>query len=86
MNPNEIEVGMRVRITKIDITTKRYKSTPEMIDMVGGVYKVYEIRKTRKADHEIGIYMEGWNWAPEDLFPPIAKVIKGGKFDPTNLM
>ena len=86
MDPKKIKVGMKVRIKKIDVTTKRYKSTSQMINMVGGVFKIHDIRKTRKCDHGVVVYMGGWNWAPEDLFPYTAKVIKGGKFDPTNLM
>jgi hypothetical protein len=86
MDPKKAKAGMEVRIVKTDVTTKRYKTTPEMINMIGGVFKIYEVRKSNRCDHGVVVYMEGWNWAPEDLFPNTGKVIKGGKFHLDNLI
>lgn len=85
MDATKVKAGMKVRIVKIDVTTKRYKSTPQMKNMVGGVFTVHEVRRTLKAKHRVAVHMRNYTWAPEDLFPPDIKDIKGGRFDPNNL-
>ena len=91
MNPDQLKVGINVLIEKINITHKRHDSNAEMRSMVGRIYKISEIRATYQPDHEVSVFIKsprlrGYIWAPEDLKIPIDKNIKGGKFDPNNLI
>lgn len=92
MHPDQLKTGMKVLIKKIDVTHKRHDSNATMRSMVGGRYTISEVCQTHKIDHQIAIRIKSpglrsYLWAPEDLkLPILSKNIKGGKFDPSNLI
>jgi hypothetical protein len=90
MDQGRIRIGMKVRITGIDITNSRHNSCSEMHAMVGQVWTVKKIRNAQQsATHElppgtkmVSVYNDkdrgeryDYVWAPEDLEYAGPKVI-----------
>jgi hypothetical protein len=92
MNHLKVRVGMRVYIKTLYNTKNRHGTNSDMEAMVGKTYTVKEVRETYKALHRVCVYIKGigkrgYTWSPEDLqTPTLTKAIKGGKFDPSNLI
>ena len=93
MDYRKIIVGMKVRITKIDITHMLHSSNGEMREMVGKRFKVRNILDSNKGvsnPYMITVTPDPneYHWDPEDLERvgvPI-KMPKAETFDPKNLI
>jgi hypothetical protein len=91
MNPKRARAGMKVYIKTSYKTKQRHGINSNMLAMVGKTYTIKEVRETHKVPHRVAIYIRGtekrgFTWAPEDLEIPNSKIIRGGKFDPNNLI
>ena len=83
----KVEVGMKVRIIKYNVTHRLFKTTIGMRNMVGKIWKISSISKSKKGST---IRINGWTWSPDDLDPvlqplDIKEEQKSELFDPSNL-
>lgn len=94
MVPEQIKIGMKVKVISLETTHKRYYSNDEMGNMVGKIYEITSIHPDPDNNYPniliVELNNQLYNWAPEDLIPVIhvgkKKEIKGGKFDVKNLV
>lgn len=86
----KIEPGMKVRITKSNVTHDYFRCTQEMLDMVGKIVTVENVFTSSNGYRAVEI--GEWTWSPDDLKPVLQPLdIKEEKkeviiFDPKDLV